>query len=164
MYNLGGKNSKRSSEKTYSIEVRCQAEHSAWGFSDHYFLVIGNLEYHLGVYVKGSILPVNSTKGSHLVCEKTVCKECYTRIVNLYESKEDKRLFGFYPLINCESLVTGFSSQAMFMAFLPFIAVLALSGRFLYAILLTLVGFTMYFACSKYVFSRTQKVSCRHLT
>ncbi|KAI5630641.1 Ac81-1 [Venturia canescens] len=153
-----------SSKKLYTVEVRCQADSGTLGFLDHYFLVIGNLEYHLGLFVKGSVIPINSTKGSHVVCEKTVCEECYKKIMEFYETKEDKRLFNFYPFINCETFSTGLSFQAMSMIFAPFIAGLLLFCKFLYAILLGLIATITFLGQSKYNFSRTHKFSCRHIT
>lgn len=46
----------------YTVEVRCQALRRTWGLIDHYFLVIGEHEYHMGgSYSKGAVLPIGTT-------------------------------------------------------------------------------------------------------
>lgn len=68
----------------YTVEVRCQALRRTWGLIDHYFLVIGEHEYHVG----GSY-----SKGAHTIAIKTLCSACYTRTVESYRLCEDRRLF-----------------------------------------------------------------------
>lgn len=147
----------------YTVEVRCQALQRTWGLIDHYFLVIGEYEYHMGWYSKGCILPVGTTKGAHVVSVKTICRACYTKIVENYNLREDKRLFDYYPLVNCETLSTGLSVQALSFLVLPFVFSLLLAGRLLWAILLTMAALIFFLMCSKYVFSRTIEYKCRHL-
>lgn len=150
-------------EEEYTVEVRCQALKRTWGLIDHYFLVIGEYEYHMGRYSKGSILPVGTTKGAHVVSVKTMCRACYTKIVENYNLREDKRLFDYYPLVNCETLSTGLSVQAISFLVLPFVFTLLLLGHLLWAVLLTLAALVFFLMCSKYVFSRTTEHKCRHL-
>lgn len=147
----------------YVVEVRCQALKRTWGLIDHYFLVIGEYEYHMGWYSKGSILPAGTTKGAHVVSVKTICRACYTKIVENYNLREDKRLFDYYPLVNCETLSTGLSVQALSFLVLPFVFSLLLAGRLVWAVMLTLAALIFSLMCSKYVFSRTTKYKCRHL-
>lgn len=148
----------------YTVEVRCQALSRTWGLIDHYFLVIGEHEYHMGgSYSKGSVLPVGSTKGAHTISLKTVCSACYTRIVDSYLFREDMRLFNFYPIVNCETLSTGLSLQAISILTLPFVLYLLSLGLILWAVILTLCTVVFFLASSKYAFSRTAKLRCRHL-
>lgn len=150
-------------EDVYTVEIRCQALKRAWGLIDHYFLVIGDYEYHMGWYSKGSILPVGTTAGAHVVTVKSVCYTCYLKIIENYNLREDKRLFDYYPLINCETLSTGLSVQALAILVLPFVFTLLLQGHILWAIILALASLVFFLTCSKYVFSRTTKRTCRHL-
>lgn len=150
-------------KEVYTVETRCRALKSTWGLIDHYFLVIGEYEYHMGRYSKGSVLPVDTTKGAHVVSVKTMCRACYTKIVENYSLHEDKRLFDYYPLVNCETLTTGLSVQALSVLVLPFVFSLLLIGRLLWAVLLTLATLNVFLVWSKYVFSRTIKRKCRHL-
>lgn len=148
----------------YTVEVRCRAMRSTLGLLDHYFLVLGDLEYHMGYYKKGSVLPVGTTKSSHLVCIKRMCVDCYTKIITNYNLREDKRLFNYYPIINCETLSTGISVQSLAFFSLPFIAALLVNGRILYALLLLMFTIAAFLAYGKFVFSRTETHVCRHLT
>lgn len=145
------------------VEIRCQALKSTMGFVDHYFLVVEDLEYHMGYYKKGSILPLGTTKGSHTVCVKNLCDQCYDKIAADYNLREDKRLFGYYPLINCESLSTGLSLQSLAILALPFVFTLIAFGRLVYALVLTLVVLLLVLSYSKYVFSRSSTYTCPHL-
>ena len=147
----------------HTIEIRCRASSSALGLVDHYFLAIGSHEYHMGYYTKGSILPVGTTKGYHVVSERRICEECLNGIVNFYNLKEDKRLFAFYPFINCESLSTGVSVQSLFFLACPFVLGLVVSGFLLYAFILILLVIIAFLAWSKFVYSRTVKSVCSHI-
>ncbi|KAI5630637.1 Ac81-3 [Venturia canescens] len=152
-----------SAEKSYIIEVRCQAIRSAFGFIDHYFLVAGNLEYHKDLFKNGPILPAGTTKGAHTICEKTVCENCYANIIRTYVTPEKKRLTSLSSFVNFEALAMNFSSQTTIVLFTPFIAGLIGLGQYLYAIILTLIGVLILLVWSKYVFSRKIRVSCWHL-
>lgn len=148
----------------YTVEVRCQALRRTWGLIDHYFLVIGEHEYHVGgSYSKGAVLPIGTTKGAHTISIKTVCSACYTRTVESYRLCEDRRLFNFYPIVNCETLSTGLSLQALASLVVPFVLNLLSLGLVLWAVILTLCTVVLLLASSKYAFSRTAKLKCRHL-
>lgn len=148
----------------YTVEVRCQALRRTWGLIDHYFLVIGEHEYHMGgSYSKGAVLPIGTTKGAHTISIKTVCAACYTRTVDGYRLREDRRLFNFYPIVNCETLSTGLSLQAVSSLAVPFVIYLLSIGSILWAVILTLCTVVVFLASSKYAFSRTVRLKCRHL-
>lgn len=151
-------------EAVYTVEVRCQALKRTLGLIDHYYLVIGAYEYHVGgAHSGGSVQPVGTTKGAHTVAVKTVCSACYTRTVENYRRGEDRRLFNYYPLINCETLATGLSLQTVSAMAAPFVFVLVTLGRILWAVVLTLAALVFFLSSSKYAFSRTHYQTCRHL-
>lgn len=98
-------------EYSTKIEVYVKSIKKTYGLFDHYYIVIGDYEYHLGYYKKGSILPIGSTKNSKLLEIKTICSLCYEKFLHDFSSNEFQRLFIFYPFVNCESLTTGISTQ-----------------------------------------------------
>lgn len=144
----------------YTVEVRCQALRRTWGLVDHYFVVIGDREYHPG---EGTIRPAGATAGAHTVVVKTVCRACYEKILTNYDLREDRRLFEYYPLVNCETLSTGLSVQSLSFLAVPFVMTLALTGRPLWSLVLALFSLVFFLWYSKYVFSRTKRQTCRHI-
>nr|AHW98244.1 AC81-like protein [Nilaparvata lugens endogenous nudivirus] len=147
----------------HTVEIYCQATKSSFGLINHYFLVIDNYEYHMGYYAKGSVLPFNTPKGAHLVSVKTLCSACYQKIFIDYKLREDKRLFSYYPIINCETLSTGISLQALTLLVIPFIAACIYYGQITYAVILLLLAFIGFLICGKFVFSRSTQFICHHL-
>lgn len=146
------------------IELRCQATKKSLGLFDHYFYVIDDQEVHMGVYRKGKILPKNTTKGSHISTYYEICKVCYDKIYLNLLSKEDVRLFStYFPMLNCESLCTGFSIQSALVLAIPFIVGLVMKGLYLWAIILFLTAIIVLLMNSKYTFSRTNEKKCSHL-
>lgn len=113
-----------------TVEYWCQAMPKTWGLIDHYFMVIDDKEYHAGTYKPGKILPRNSTKGA-LVSLCTVCDTCYEKILLDYDLNEDDRLYtAYFPLLNCESVCTGFSMQSITLIAIPYVCLLIVScGR-----------------------------------
>src|ERR1700684_3178980 len=95
--------------QTYQVEIYIQSQHYFYGLIDHYFLVIDDVEYHLGKYKKGTVLPKGTTKGSHLMETKTICEDCYLKIQTNHVLKEYTRMWSLFPIINCETVTTGFS-------------------------------------------------------
>lgn len=152
-----------STQQRFKVEVRCQAMKNTLGLFDHYFIVINNVEYHMGYYSKGAILPVNSTKGWHLVTVKEVCADCYQKIIETFCLGEDKRLFSFYPFINCETLTTGFSVQSLIFLLIPISTYLVYYKLYNILIYVILITICLILAYSKYVFSRTNYLRCKHL-
>lgn len=149
---------------SHNIEIRCQAMRQFCGIFDHYFVVVGDVEYHMGYYRHGNKLPKDSTKGAHVVAIKTICDNCYHKLLMNINLDEGKRLEWYYPLINCETLTTGFSLQFISFMFLPFVVFLFLKGYFLFGILLFVLALCLLLIFSKYTFSRTHKIRCRHLS
>lgn len=146
------------------LELRCRATKRSFGLFDHYFLVVGDREIHLGVYRKGKVLLRGTTKGSHLACEYDLCRLCYDRLLLEIKLKEDARLFrDYFPLLNCETLCTGFSVQSLAFLSIPFILTLLIKRMYLWAIILFLLTIVCLLAYSKYMFSRTQARQCKHL-
>lgn len=146
------------------IEIRVQALKNTLGLIDHYYMVIDDKEYHPGYYKPGCILPRESTKGYHIAYCRTVCQDCLNQIILNFNLREDKRILSFYPLLNCESLTIGFSVQSVGFCAIPFIVFLLCNGRLLYALLLLLCVVLVLLIHSKYVFSRTTRQRCRHIS
>lgn len=146
-----------------TIEICCVSLKKTLGLADHYFIIIDDFEYHLGFYSKGLVLPKGSTKGSHIICIKRVCSDCYEKFNHDFETKEFQRLFCFYPLINCESLATGISVQIICMLHLSVALVLVLYKKYLLSIILILILLCISLLFSKYNYSRTVKKKCKHL-
>lgn len=154
---------KMTTTNHHIIEYRVQAMRRAFGLFDHYFLVINDKEYHPGNYKPGKVLPVNTTKGHHVVSRVAVCDICYNKIVVDLQLEEDVRLFNYYPILNCETLCFGFSAQSLPLYITPFLGLLLWQGQILYAILMILACMLILLMRSKYVFSRTNKLQCRHI-
>lgn len=148
---------------TKTIEICCVSLKKSFGLIDHYFLIVDDFEYHLGFYKKGLVLPKGYTKGSHVICLKTLCIDCYNKFIHDFETKEFQRLFYFYPLINCESLVTGISVQIICMLHVSVAFVLVFYKKYLLAIILILILLCISLMFSKYNYSRTVKKTCSHL-
>lgn len=143
----------------FRVEIRIRASRRAWGLVDHYFLVINGQEYHPGQYGWGNVLPEGFTKQAHTVAEHMVCRQCHDKIVLNYNCLEDKRLFNFYPFINCETICTGLSLQP----FIPltiapiFLYVLICRRQILLAIVIILITLCLHLSISKYMYSRPIK-------
>lgn len=152
-----------SNSPTYKIEYRCRAIKNTFGIFDHYFLVVDNKEIHMGFYRSGKILPINSTKGAHIVAEKKLCAMCYNKIIADINLREDVRLISYYPMLNCETLSTGFSVQSLAFLSLPIAILLLIKGFVLYACLIFLVTLLVLLLYSKFVYSRTVKLKCAHV-
>lgn len=146
------------------IELRCQATKRSYGFFDHYFYVIDNKEVHMGTYKKGKILPKGTTKGSHITANYEICESCYNKIILDLTLNDDIRLFtSFFPILNCESLCTGFSIQSAMAVTIPFIVVLLVKQLYLWAIILFLFSTVILLAYSKFMFSQTREKKCIHI-
>lgn len=146
-----------------TIEYRVQALQQSYGLIDHYFLVIDDMEFHLGQYKLGSILPAGTTKGAHTLNVRKICEFCYNKIIADINYREDLRLISYYPILNCESLATGFSVQSLGFLALPFILTLTILQHYYLAIIIFLLTIIFLLAYSKYIFSRTIKSKCIHL-
>lgn len=144
------------------IELRCQATKKSYGLLDHYFYVIDDTEVHMGTYKKGKILPKGTTKGSHIAAFYDICKACYDKIILDLSLNDDIRLFNYFPILNCESLCTGFSIQSAMIISVPFIIILLIKGLYLWAIILLLASIVCLLAYSKYMFSHTFTKNCVH--
>nr|WAQ80243.1 Ac81-like protein [Oryctes rhinoceros nudivirus]WDA64461.1 Ac81-like protein [Oryctes rhinoceros nudivirus]WDA64574.1 Ac81-like protein [Oryctes rhinoceros nudivirus]WDA64696.1 Ac81-like protein [Oryctes rhinoceros nudivirus] len=146
------------------VELRCQATRRSYGLFDHYFYVIDDKEVHMGIYRKGRILPNGTTKGSHIITTYEICNLCYDKLMLNLISNDDMRLFSsYFPILNCESLCTGFSIQSAMIISIPFIVVLIIKGYYLWAVILFLASIVVLLAYSKYLFSRTRDKKCSHL-
>lgn len=150
-------------DDVFHLKICVQAIKNSFGLMDHWFYIVNDKEHHVGVYYKGSVLPLNTTKGFHVVTEKIICLKCYEKLINFVRYREDKRLFKFYPFINCETLTTGWSIQVVILFLLPLVAVVGFLGYVYWAIILFLCMFVLYLFASKYNFSRTNKSLCKHL-
>lgn len=146
------------------IELRCQATKKSYGIFDHYFYVIDDKEVHMGKYEKGKILPKGATKGAHTTATYEICQACYDKIILDLTSHDDVRMFSsYFPILNCESLCTGFSIQSALSVSFPFIIILLIKGFILWAIILFLVSLVILLGYSKYMFSQTRQKQCEHL-
>lgn len=148
----------------FRIEVRVQALKSVFGLIDHYYMILDDKEYHPGMYAPGSILPKDSTKGYHVAAIRTVCQLCHDKLVLNLNAREDKRIWSFFPLLNCESISTGFSIQSVVLVLiLPIVTMLLLQRKILITVIAVLLGLLVHLSVSKYMFSRTVKTRCSHL-
>lgn len=153
----------------WKLEIWARPQRRTLGLVDHYFLVIGDSEYHLGAYRSSDnveILPRGSTRNAILVSVRYVCRVCFEQLSASIEHREYTRLFDFYPIVNCESLVRGFSLQSTLLALvaLPLVfLVLVLIGSICWALLAFTMVFTLHLAISKYTLSRIRYTNCRHL-
>lgn len=154
----------QNNEVVKFIEIRCRASRKYFGLIDHYFYVINGSEYHVGNYKKGKILPINTTKGYHVVSKTSLCDTCHDKIIENYKTKEDNRLFKYYPFINCESLTTGISLQSLLIfGTLPILFISLFKGKFLISILIIFILLTALLMYSKFIYSRTRIDQCSHL-
>lgn len=146
---------------SFKIECRCRAEKKVLGLLDHYYYVIDGAEYH---FSKPAI-PEGTTKRFHVVYEKELCVNCYRlAIVTFTKMKEDFRLYSmFFPILNCESLCLGFSIQSLCLLAIPFVGSLLLKQLYYWAVILILITLVILLANSKYMFSKTDKFTCKHL-
>lgn len=65
-------------------------------------------------------------------------------------------------MLNCESVCTGFSVQSIALIAVPFVCLLIIHGKFLWALILVLFVVVCLLAYSKYKFSRTIRTTCVH--
>lgn len=151
-------------QASYRVEIRMRATKSSFGLIDHYYMILGDLEYHPGCYSPGNILPKGTTTGYHVAAVRHICKTCYDKIILNFNTREDKRIWALYPFLNCESLTTGFSVQALAMLTFPLVAILLWQKIYIYAIIVLLAGIIVHLSVSKFSFSRTFHGTCTHLT
>lgn len=147
----------------YTVEIHVQALRNTFGLVDHYFLIIGDWEYHMGYYPKGSVIPRGTTKGSHCTEIKQLCNDCFLKLEMIYNLKEDKRMFGLYPLINCETMCMGISIQALGLTIVPLITLLLFVKQYSLFLILILLVIVVHYTFSKYNFSKCKKTKCKHL-
>lgn len=144
------------------FEIRCTPIKKVLNILDHYFLIYNNHEYHLGFFKKGNILPLNTTKQSYLVGYKIICGKCLQKFLHDLNYYEDRRLCeSFYPLINCETLILGFSYQSSILWNLIFLLPIILySGTlFLFIFLMFIIFSLLYF---KPYYRKMQLNQCMH--
>lgn len=152
---------------TKKIFIHCKPIDYSFGFFDHYFLVIDDQEFHFGNKLKNKrLLPINSTKNSTIIAEKEICNVCYWKIFVDFIFEEDLRLFNFYPLINCETLTTGFSLQLIFnlLFIIPIFSFIYINEfKFIYFIVILMIFVIVILWYSKYKLSKVEKFKCKHL-
>lgn len=148
---------------TEQIKLHLRPIAWSYGLFDHYFLVIKDTEYHLGEYPKGTKLPVGTTKNSSILYNIEYCKDCYNKLLLDIETQEHKRLFSFFPFVNCETLATGLSIQSINLWFFPIIVYCLCSQRFLLAILIFLLCLLLQVVYSKYQMIGVRKKKCEHI-
>lgn len=149
--------------KEHVIEIRSRIIRSSLGLFDHYFLIIDDYEYHLGGYRGRVKMSKGTTINSNLCSLRTICSHCYAKILYNIEIGEYDKLFKFFPLVNCETLVCGISIQSLFVFTVPFVFVLLFYGKFLLAVILFLLAVTVLLWHSKYTLSRITKTRCDHM-
>lgn len=152
-----------SKDETRVVEIRARAIRSSLGLFDHYFMIAGDYEYHLGGYRGKVKMPKGTTVNSNLCDVRSLCRYCYAKIMYNIESGEYDKLFRFFPFINCETLTCGISTQALFVLTLPFVFVLSYYGKLLLAVILFLITLVVLLWSSKYKLSRTLRSRCKHL-
>lgn len=146
------------------IQYYCRAIKQTFGLFDHYFIVIDNYEIHMGFYRPGKILPKGTTKNAHLIAVGTICLDCYTELVTNINMQEDLRLTKYYPVLNCESLTMGLSIQStVSIISIPIIVMFLIKHQWLYALISLLIAFSIILLYSKYRYTHTKNVKCKHL-
>lgn len=72
----------------------------------HYFMRVPelNIEIHPGLYVKGVILDLNTTKKYTIKSKSYICKSCVNFLLSYIHLTKHT---WFYPVINCETLTNG---------------------------------------------------------
>lgn len=148
---------------SHEVEVRVRAVNSVFGLIDHYYMILDGTEYHPGMYAPGSVLPEGTTKGYHVAAVRTLCQTCYDKIIFNFNAREDKRVWSLFPLLNCESLTTGFSLQAAILLVVPIALSLMYQKKLILATIVLLLGIIAHLAISKFAFSRTLRSKCAHL-
>lgn len=147
-----------------TVELCVRAERLSLGLIDHYFMIFDEFEYHPGFYKSGNILPKGFSKGYHVAAIKRVCRDCLNKIIIDYNLSEDRRISNWYPIFNCESLSTGISVQSIIMlVFTPTILIAMIKAHFVLAIVVLLLGLLCLLFYSKWTFSRTRRLRCKHL-
>lgn len=135
------------------------------GILDHYFLVIDDWEYHLGGnYPLGEKLKKGTTKNAFVSKRSYVCQNCFKELQLRLESNEYRRVFKFFPIINCETLTVGLSIQSIVLAFgtISVLGLLYFKHDYL-ALVLFLVILLIVLIVSKYTLSRTHLYYCAHI-
>ena len=146
------------------VETFLRASKHSWGITDHYWWQFGGSEYHVGTEQQHRIKPANSTLGGHLYSKSYICEQCLNNLETKLQSKRDIQLLqNMYPLVNCESLTTGFSSQSVFLLALVPIIGLVVFHKFCFALLLFLATLVLYLMGSKYAYSKTRTYHCPHI-
>lgn len=147
------------------IEIYSIAQRATFGLIDHYFLMIPmyQLEFHLGIYSRGLILPAGRTVGAHLCGRKLVCDSCFVKLMHDLESGEYNRLIGYFPFVNCETLTTGISVQSIILINSIFVYASFAFGKFKMGFFISVVLLLCLLLFSKYNFSRTYKFKCPHM-
>lgn len=93
------------------IELCCVPIKKSFNIFVHHFLRIDGYHLHLGRYRLGKIHPVNS-KQVNCYQRLKLCMDCHQTFVRWVNSSNDVIAFNwFFPVINCETLVRGYSTQ-----------------------------------------------------
>lgn len=93
------------------IEYCCDPIPRSGYLLTHHFIRIDNHDLHLGRYNSGKIWPYGQSRG-RCYQKNYACDECYVKFINWINSKNDVNLFQYcYPIVNCETLVRGYSPQ-----------------------------------------------------
>lgn len=132
---------------------------------DHYFIVYDGMEYHLGTYKRGNVLPAGTTENSNLVYRDYLCTDCSDRLGRELDASKyrDRTVFKFFPFVNCETLVCGFSVQSTFTLAVPCVLTLIYFGKIVYAILLFMTALVLMLWSSKYALGSAKIRKCEHL-
>lgn len=150
--------------RSYEVQICLRPIRKSLGFFDHYFLIIDNVEYHLGGnYPLGEEIPRGTTKNAFVSKNYHVCATC--KNILLERMKTHKyRTSALFPIINCETLTVGLSVQFI-VAAIGTIAVLAslILRKFTVALLIILLTLVIVLLISKYTLSRTTSNYCKHL-
>lgn len=147
----------------HTVEIWCRPTHRLFGLLDHFYIVLNDNEHHLGFYKEGSVLPKGTTQSSHLVSIRTICHQCYLKLLIDLELREDVRFFYFYPILNCETLVNGLSVQTIFLLNLIFVPVLMWKKLYWFALLTTLIIIIATLIYSKLHYKETCYTKCIHI-
>lgn len=148
----------------YEIKIYVNPSKLFKNLIDHYFLVIDDYEYHLGIYRKGRTLPFGTTKNAHLVTSRKICSTCFKMLWANLEKNEDSRMIWLFPFINCESLTIGCSLQILILINIPLSIVLFYKGYFVYGIIALMLIMIVILLWSRYVNSKKPTIKyCKHL-
>lgn len=117
-----------------------------------------------GNYPLGEKIKKGTTKNAVVSKRSFVCKNCYQELQKRLDSNEYRRVFKYFPIINCETLTVGLSIQSIVLGFglISMFVDFYLKHDHL-AIISLLLTLLVVLIVSKYTLCRTHLNYCKHL-